>query len=109
MAANVAFPKKAFFEPSDITAMSKALADACDALHVSNDAMAEREIVATRIIELARRGEAARPSCATACSPRSKAEGLSLPTPRVSPLRARRIVGHVHGPGLDGDLLDRHA
>jgi hypothetical protein len=37
--------------------MSRALADACEALHVSNDAMAEAEIVATRIIELARRGE----------------------------------------------------
>ncbi len=44
------------FDPDDIEAMSMALEDACKALNVNGNAKA-REIIATRIIELARRGE----------------------------------------------------
>ena len=44
------------FDPRDIEAMSMALEDTCKALNVNGDARA-REVIATRIIELARRGE----------------------------------------------------
>jgi hypothetical protein len=44
------------FDPKDITAMSMALDDVCKELEISAGAAA-REIVAIRIIELARRGE----------------------------------------------------
>ena len=44
------------FSPEDIEKMSHALEDACNALKVNGDARA-REVVAIRIIELARRGD----------------------------------------------------
>ena len=44
------------FGPDDIRVLSHALEEACNALNVNGDAKA-REIVAMRIIELARRGE----------------------------------------------------
>ena len=43
------------FGPEDIVAMSKALDDVCRALGLDGDANA-KEVVATRIIELARHG-----------------------------------------------------
>jgi hypothetical protein len=46
----------AVFEPNDIKAMSMALDDVCKALNLDGDRKA-KEIVAIRIIELARRGE----------------------------------------------------
>jgi hypothetical protein len=45
------------FDPEMIEAMSTALDEACRALKLSEDATREREVVAVRIIELARRGE----------------------------------------------------
>jgi hypothetical protein len=45
------------FDPTDIQAMSMALDDVCEALNVSESATSARETIATRIIELARRGE----------------------------------------------------
>ena len=44
------------FGPKEITAMSMALDDVCKELKIPGDCMA-REIIATRIIELARGGE----------------------------------------------------
>jgi hypothetical protein len=44
------------FDQNDIAAMSRALDEVCSALNVHGDATA-REVIATRIIELARRGE----------------------------------------------------
>jgi hypothetical protein len=46
----------AAFDPQDIQAMSTALDQVCHALKIEGDTTA-REVVATRIIELARRGE----------------------------------------------------
>ena len=43
------------FEPDAIKAMSEALEQACTALHVNGHAY-DREVIATRIIDLARRG-----------------------------------------------------
>jgi hypothetical protein len=45
------------FEPHDIQAMSIALDDVCKALDLTDQAKAAREVIAERIIELARRGE----------------------------------------------------
>ena len=57
MGAIVPFLKDdAVFEPRDITAMSMALDDVCKALNINGDGSA-KEIIAVRIIELARRGE----------------------------------------------------
>ena len=71
MAAIIPFLKNdAFvFDPADIKAMSMALDDICKSLELNGDKEA-RETVAVRIIELARRGSAARPGCATECWPR---------------------------------------
>ena len=44
------------FDPDDVKAMSTAYVEVCKALDVNGDATA-RETIATRIIELARRGE----------------------------------------------------
>jgi hypothetical protein len=44
------------FEPHDIKAMSMALDDVCETLKLRDDSSA-REVIAARIIELARRGE----------------------------------------------------
>jgi hypothetical protein len=45
------------FEPETTQAMSIAFDEACQALKLSDKAMRERETVAVRIIEWARRGE----------------------------------------------------
>jgi hypothetical protein len=45
----------AAFEPDAVEAMSKALEQACTALHI-NGHIGDREVIATRIIELARNG-----------------------------------------------------
>lgn len=45
------------FEPEVTSAMSAAFDQACLALQLSAGATREREVVAVRIIELARRGE----------------------------------------------------
>lgn len=47
---------KSVFAPDDIKAMSTALADVCKTLNIIGDPTA-REVVAARIVELARRGE----------------------------------------------------
>ena len=44
------------FDPETIAAMATALEQVCDTLRINGDATA-REVIATRIIELARRGE----------------------------------------------------
>jgi hypothetical protein len=56
MAAIVPYLKDAAFEPADIAAMSEALDDVCKTLNINGDVPA-REVIAIRIIELARRGE----------------------------------------------------
>ena len=48
-------PDQAVFEPDAIKAMSEALERACAALHV-NGQLHDREVIATRIIDLARNG-----------------------------------------------------
>ena len=45
----------AAFEPEAISVMSKALEETCQALHI-NGQMKGREVIATRIIDLARNG-----------------------------------------------------
>ena len=49
------FEDHAAFEPDAILAMSQALEDACKALHIDGQ-ISDREVVATRIIDLARNG-----------------------------------------------------
>ena len=56
MGAIVPFLKGAAFEPEEIQSMSLALEDVCKALKIDGDGSA-REIIAVRIIELARQGE----------------------------------------------------
>jgi hypothetical protein len=57
MATIIPFLERASaFDPSDIEAMSMALDDVCRELKLDGNVKA-REIVAVRIIELARRGE----------------------------------------------------
>ena len=56
MATILPFVKDGAFDHNDITAMSIALDDVCKALNLKDDNSA-REIMATRIIDLARRGE----------------------------------------------------
>lgn len=45
----------AAFAPDDIAAMSRALEEACKALHIDGQTQ-DRETIATRIIDLARNG-----------------------------------------------------
>jgi len=47
----------AVFGPKDIQALSMALEGVCNALGVNPDATTDRETIACRVIELARRGE----------------------------------------------------
>jgi hypothetical protein len=47
---------KTAFDPETVAAMVTALDQVCAALRINGDAIA-REVIATRIIELARRGE----------------------------------------------------
>lgn len=49
-------PEQAVFEPPAITAMSQAFEDACSVLHVFAGDQHGREVIATRIIDLARSG-----------------------------------------------------
>lgn len=59
MSAIVPFLKteEGAFEPKDIQAMSMALDDICEALNLTNGQGVEREVIAERIIALARQGE----------------------------------------------------
>jgi len=58
MGAILPFLKEnAVFEPEATQAMSTAFEDACRELKLSDAAAREREAIAVRIIELARRGE----------------------------------------------------
>lgn len=58
MATILAFPKdQGVFEPDLTKAMSRAFDEACRALNLKDSAARERETIATRIVELARRGE----------------------------------------------------
>jgi hypothetical protein len=50
------FFRDSVFEPHDIASMSRALDDVCTALRLRDDSPA-KEIIAVRIIDLARRGE----------------------------------------------------
>src|SRR5437879_3040706 len=45
------------FEPEDVQAMSIAFDDVCQALNLPNNAKGARQVIATRIMELAGRGE----------------------------------------------------
>ncbi len=45
------------FGPQDIQAMSTALEEVCKALDLRDDAKSEREILAKKIVSLARQGE----------------------------------------------------
>ncbi len=56
MATILPFVKDGVFDPKDITAMSMALDDVCKILNMRDDNSA-REVIATRIIDLARAGE----------------------------------------------------
>ena len=58
MGAVLQFPSgNAVFEPEETRAMAAAFEAACVALQLADNAAREREAVAVRIIELARRGE----------------------------------------------------
>jgi hypothetical protein len=50
------FDEAAAFDPEAVDAMSKAFEEACDTLRVGDGDVRAREIVATRIIDLARGG-----------------------------------------------------
>jgi hypothetical protein len=56
MGAIIPFLQDAVFDPDAVLAMSTALDDVCKELDIAHDGSA-REIIAIRIIELARRGE----------------------------------------------------
>jgi len=58
MAAIIPFLKHdTVFDPNDIKVMSMALDDICKTLNLTEEAKAAREVLAERIIELAKRGE----------------------------------------------------
>jgi hypothetical protein len=58
MGTKLRFSKdEAAFDPNDVRAMSMAFDEACKVLHISEAETRAREVVAARIIELARRGE----------------------------------------------------
>jgi hypothetical protein len=56
MAIILPFVKDGVFDDKDITAMSTALDDVCKTLNLRDDSVA-REVIAIRIIDLARAGE----------------------------------------------------
>jgi hypothetical protein len=56
MGTIIPFLRDGVFGPKDITAMSMALDDVCAALKLRDDSAA-RQVIATRIIDLARTGE----------------------------------------------------
>jgi hypothetical protein len=49
-------PDKPSFEPEMTSILSQAIDDACNALHIAADNIHDREIVAARIVDLARTG-----------------------------------------------------
>jgi len=53
----IPFLKGGAFDPDDIKAMSMALDDVCKTLRLTDAENNEREVIAERIIELARQGE----------------------------------------------------
>jgi hypothetical protein len=57
MGAIIPYLRDRAFDPDDIKAMSLALDDVCNLLNLSEKAKAAREVIAERIIELARHGE----------------------------------------------------
>ncbi|MFZ3224050.1 MAG: hypothetical protein WA425_06850 [Xanthobacteraceae bacterium] len=56
MGTIIPFLRDAVFDPKDVTAMSMALDDVCVALNLRDDGAA-KQVIATRIIDLARTGE----------------------------------------------------
>jgi hypothetical protein len=57
MAAIIPFSKEGgAFDPKDVSAMSLAFDEVCKALDLPADATSTREVIAIRIIELAKRG-----------------------------------------------------
>ena len=56
MATILPFVKDGVFDQKDITAMSMALDDVCKILNLRDDSSA-REVIASRIVDLARAGE----------------------------------------------------
>jgi hypothetical protein len=56
MHSAISNPEQGVFDPETTAVMAGALADVCHALNV-NDNEQEREILATRIVDLARDGE----------------------------------------------------
>ena len=58
MVAIIPFPKQqCAFDPKDVSSMSVAFEEVCKALNLPPDAVTTREVIAVRIIELAKRGE----------------------------------------------------
>jgi hypothetical protein len=58
MVAIIPFSKEeCAFDPKDVSAMSTAFEEVCKALNLPADAATTREVIAIRIIELAKRGE----------------------------------------------------
>ena len=53
----VPFLEGSVFGPQDIQAMSTALEDVCKTLNLADEAKSERELLAKKIISLARQGE----------------------------------------------------
>ncbi len=56
MATIIPFLKDGAFEPNDIAAMSMALDDVCKTLNLGDRQHPAREVIAARIIDLARQG-----------------------------------------------------
>jgi hypothetical protein len=56
MGTIIPFLRDGAFDPKDITAMSMALDDVCATLRLRDDSAA-KQVIATRIIDLARKGE----------------------------------------------------
>ena len=56
MVAIIPFSKECAFDPQDVSAMSLAFDEVCKALDLPADAASTREVIAIRIIELAKRG-----------------------------------------------------
>ena len=54
----VPFLEDRVFEPQDIQAMSTAFEDLFEAFNLPNEVKSERELLATKIIALARQGDA---------------------------------------------------
>jgi hypothetical protein len=52
----IPFSKECAFDPQDVSAMSLAFDEVCKALDLPADAASTREVIAIRIIELAKRG-----------------------------------------------------